>query len=210
MDIIKTLTSEFNLRQSNVENAVKLMDDGNTIPFIARYRKEMTGSMDDQVLREMFDRLTYLRGLEKRKEEIIASIESQGKLTEELQNAILAAKTLAEAEDLYRPYKQKRKTRASVAREKGLEPLADFIFAQEPKCAKPIDEAEKYIDAEKGVDDAEGALAGAMDIIAENISDDAGIRKELQNIFCAAALFRLKPLRMRTAFTRCTTNTARA
>ncbi len=180
MDILQTLTTEFKLRREQVESTVQLIDGGNTIPFIARYRKEMTGSLDDQVLRELFDRLTYLRGLEKRKEEILAAIESQGKLTEELKAQILAAATLAEAEDLYRPYKQKRKTRGSVAREKGLEPLAAFLFAQERSCNDPQAEAAQYIDAEKGVETAEDALRGAMDIIAEDTSDDAALRKALR------------------------------
>ena len=131
MDIIKQLAEEFNLRQDYSKNIVSLIDDGNTIPFIARYRKEMHGSCDDQVLREFDERLTYLRNLEKRKEEVTSSITEQGKLTQELAEAIAAAKTLAEVEDLYRPYKQKRRTRATVAKEKGLETLDDIIFAQE-------------------------------------------------------------------------------
>ncbi len=188
MDIIKTLTAEFKLREDQVANTVKLIDDGNTIPFIARYRKEITGSLDDQILRELFDRLTYLRGLEKRKEEIIAAIDGQGKLTDELRDQILAAKTLAEAEDLYRPYKQKRKTRASVAREKGLEPLAAFLVAQEKDCNDPLKEADQYVDEEKGVATAEDALQGAMDIIAEDISDDAAIRKALREYLLKHAL----------------------
>ncbi len=188
MDILKTLTAEFKLRPEQVESTVKLIDDGNTIPFIARYRKEVTGSLDDQVLRELFERLTYLRGLEKRKEEILAAIEGQGKLTDELKAQIIAAKTLAEAEDLYRPYKQKRKTRASVAREKGLEPLAAFLIAQEKQCADPLNEAAGYVDEEKGVATAEDALQGAMDIIAEDISDDAAIRKALREYLLRNAL----------------------
>lgn len=188
MDILNTLIEEFKLRKEQVENTVKLIDDGNTIPFIARYRKEVTGSLDDQVLRELYDRLNYLRGLEKRKEEILAAIEGQGKLTEELRLQIAAAKTLAEAEDLYRPYKQKRKTRASVARERGLEPLAAFLIAQEKQCTGPLVEAARYVDEEKGVDTAEDAIKGAMDIIAEEISDDAAIRKVLREYLLKNAL----------------------
>ncbi len=188
MDIIKNLTEEFKLRREQVESVVKLIDDGNTIPFIARYRKEMHGSLDDQVLRELDERLTYLRGLEKRKEEILSSIESQGKLTDELRASIEAAKTLAEAEDYYRPYKQKRKTRASVARERGLEPLANYIFLQQRGCADPLTLASDYVDEEKGVATPEEAMQGAMDIIAENISDDAEIRKALREFLLKTAM----------------------
>ncbi|MEA5051534.1 MAG: Tex family protein, partial [Oscillospiraceae bacterium] len=156
-------------------------DEGNTIPFIARYRKELTGSMDDQVLRELSERLAYLRALDARREEVKKSIAEQEKLTAELAAAIDAAATLAEIEDLYRPYKPKRRTRASIAREKGLEPLADYLLAQS-KNADPSAKAAEYIDAEKGVADAESALAGARDIIAENLSDSADIRKELRRI----------------------------
>ena len=185
MDIIRKLTDEFKLKLSQVENTVSLVDDGNTIPFIARYRKELTGSLDDQVLRELFDRLNYLRGLEKRKEEVISSITEQEQMTDEIAAAIEKALTLAEVEDIYRPYKQKRKTRASVAREKGLEPLADLIILQQ-KDVDPRSEAENYIDTEKGVNDIDEALQGAMDIIAENVSDDATIRKQLR-----AAIYRV-------------------
>jgi len=178
MDINKKLAEEFSVGINQIENTVKLIDEGNTIPFIARYRKEATGSLDDQILREIFERLEYLRGLEKRKEEIIASIEAQEKMTDELRAAILEAKTLAELEDLYRPYRPKRKTRASVAREKGLEPLSQFIMEQ--KTCDLNGEAEKYIDEEKGVNSVEEAIMGAQDIIAEDISDDANIRKELR------------------------------
>jgi len=182
MDINKKLAVEFKLRQEQIDNTVALIDDGKTIPFIARYRKELTGSLDDQVLREIFDRLTYLRNLEKRKEEISASITEQGKMTDELAAAISSAATLVEVEDLYRPYKPKRKTRASVAREKGLETLAVFLSLQQ-KGKDPLAEAEKFVDEEKGVADANEALQGAMDIIAENVSDDAELRKELRAAF---------------------------
>ncbi|MEG2939674.1 MAG: Tex-like N-terminal domain-containing protein, partial [Oscillospiraceae bacterium] len=164
----------------NTEAVVGLIDEGNTIPFIARYRKEMTGSMDDQLLREMFDRLAYLRSLDQRRAEVKESIASQEKLTDELAKAIDDASTLAEVEDLYRPYKPKRRTRASIAREKGLEPLAEFLFAQDKNSIAPEIEAEKYTDAEKKVATADDALAGARDIIAENTSDDAEIRKKLR------------------------------
>ena len=141
MDIIAKLSEEFKVKPQQIQNTVDLLDDGKTVPFIARYRKELTGSLDDQILREISDRLEYLRNLEKRKEEVISSIESQGKLTEELQKAITEAVTLVEVEDLYRPYKQKKKTRASVARERGLEPLSEIIIAQE-QSTDPLKEAE--------------------------------------------------------------------
>lgn len=187
MDINKTLAAEFKLRQEQVDNTIALIDDGKTIPFIARYRKELTGSLDDQLLRELFDRLTYLRNLEKRKEEVLASVESLGQRTDELSAAVANASTLVEVEDLYRPYKPKRKTRASVAREKGLETLAAYIRLQDLK-AVPTKEAEKFIDEEKGVSSAEEALQGAMDILAEDISDDAALRKSLRALFMRKAL----------------------
>ena len=183
MDILKKLTEEFpSVREDRAQNIINLIDEGNTIPFIARYRKEMTGSCDDQVLREFNDRLTYLRNLEKRKEEVSSAIEEQGKMTDEIRNALSAAATLTEVEDIYRPYKQKKKTRASVAIERGLQPLADFILAQD-KNADVHAEARKYIDEEKGVPDEASAIAGAKDIIAEIISDDANVRKKLRNLF---------------------------
>ena len=181
MDINKTLAKEFSLRQEQVDNTVELIDDGKTIPFIARYRKELTGSLDDQILRELFDRLTYLRNLEKRKEEITASITEQEKMTPEIEAAISAASTLVEVEDIYRPFKPKRKTRASAAREKGLEPLAVLITEQNGST-DPEKEAEAFVDEEKGVPDAQTALQGAMDIIAEDISDDADVRKKLRTL----------------------------
>ena len=166
MDILKALTEEFSLKPFQVENTVKLIDEGNTIPFIARYRKEATGSLDDQVLREFDERLKYLRNMDETREKIKASIEEQGALTEEISAAIDSAKTLTELDDIYRPYKKKRKTRASVAKEKGLEPLAELIYAQSPATPEPIALAADYINEEKGVETAEEALAGAMDIIA--------------------------------------------
>ncbi len=183
MDIIQALTTQFNLQKWQVENTVKLIDEGNTIPFIARYRKEAHGTLDDQIIRELSEKLEYLRNLDKRREEVRASIETQEKLTEEIAAKLDNASTLAEIEDIYRPFRPKRKTRASVAREKGLEPLADAIYAQTPDSPAPIELAEKYIDTEKGVETAEDALKGAMDIIAENISDDADIRRRLRNLF---------------------------
>ena len=181
MQIIEALARELGQPVKYVENVVNLMDEGNTIPFIARYRKEMHGSMDDTTLRTLEDRLGYLRNLEGRKEDVKKTIEGQGKLTEELCAAIDKAVTLAEVEDLYRPYKQKRRTRATMAREKGLEPLADVIFEQKSK--KPVAElAEGFVDGEKGVETVEDALAGANDIIAERIADDAAIRKELREM----------------------------
>ena len=178
MDYALKLSKEFNLRADHSANIINLIDEGNTIPFIARYRKEMTGSCDDQVLREFFDRLKYLRNLEKRKEEIVSSITEQGKMTDEIAIALAKAETLTEAEDIYRPYKQKRKTRASVANEKGLTPLADFIMLQEKGSV--MAEAEKYVSEEKGVESAVKAVAGASDIIAERVSDDAELRKTLR------------------------------
>ena len=192
MDIIQSLTTHFHLQPWQVENTVKLIDQGNTIPFIARYRKEEHGTLDDQVLRELSERLDYLRNLEKRREEVFASIEAQEKMTDEIAAALKKAQTLAEIEDIYRPYKPKRRTRASIAREKGLEPLAEMIFAQDPKSAAPLELAERYIDEEKGVASAEDALKGAMDIIAEDISDDANIRRKLRTLFISTGLLESK------------------
>ena len=192
MDILKKLCEEFNLKAFQVENTVKLIDDGNTIPFIARYRKEATGSLDDQVLRELHDRLMYLRNMDETREKIKASIEEQGALTEELIEAIENAVTLTELDDIYRPYKKKRKTRASVAKEKGLEPLADIIYEQSLDCKEPIVLAEEFINAELGVETAEDALQGAMDIIAEKISDDADVRKRMRFVCAAHGILTVK------------------
>ncbi len=192
MDILKKLQQEFNLKPFQVENTVALIDAGNTIPFIARYRKEATGSLDDQVLRELNDRLLYLRNMDETREKIKASIEEQGALTDELIEAIENATTLTELDDIYRPYKKKRKTRASVAKEKGLEPLADIIYAQEPDCKEPIILAEDFINSELGVETAEDALQGAMDIIAEKISDDADIRKRMRFVCSAHGVLTVK------------------
>ncbi|MBD9198990.1 MAG: RNA-binding transcriptional accessory protein [Clostridiales bacterium] len=180
MDIIQTLAQELDKNPQHVENVVRLLDEGNTIPFIARYRKELHGAMDDTALRTLEERLQYLRGLEERREAVKKSIESQGKLTEELSAAIDQAQTLAEVEDLYRPYKQKRRTRATVAREKGLEPLAQLLFAQERNCPRPEEAAQNFIAPDKGVETIADALGGAHDIVAEWISDDAAIRKALR------------------------------
>ncbi len=180
MDILQTITQEFELHPTHVKNIVTLIDEGNTIPFIARYRKEMTGACDDQVLRSLFDRLTYLRNLEKRKEEVASAITEQGKMTEEIANALDKAVTLTEVEDIYRPYKQKRKTRASVAIAKGLQPFAESILAQD-KNLDVQKEAEKYLTEE--VKTVKDAIDGARDIIAEIISDDAATRKKLRNFF---------------------------
>lgn len=181
MDYSKVLSQQFQIKEEFAQNIISLLDDGNTIPFIARYRKEMHGSMDDQLIREFSEKLEYLRNLDKRREEIRTLIDSQEKLTDEISLALEKAETLSELEDIYRPYRPKRKTRASVAKEKGLEPLAELILKQESKC-DPLKSAEEYIDDEKGVATAEDALQGAMDIIAELVSDNAEIRKRVRNL----------------------------
>ena len=190
--IINKIAQELNVKSTQVENAVKLIDDGNTIPFIARYRKEATGGLSDEILRNLGERLNYLRNLETRKEEIIKSISEQGKLTDELTVAIASAETLAEVEDLYRPFKQKKKTRATVAKAKGLEPLADIILAQKEET--PIEQlAKQYINIDslsdedkankdKVVASVDNAIQGALDIIAENISDNAKYRKYIKKV----------------------------
>ena len=190
LSIAEILSQELGQKLTYVQNVIDLMDEGNTIPFIARYRKEMHGAMDDTVLRTLETRLTYLRNLQERRDEVKKSIENQGKLTEELSAAIDCAATLAEVEDLYRPYKQKRRTRASIAREKGLEPLAEAIFAQDGQ--DPAVLAEAYLDPEKEVNTIEEALAGASDIIAENLSDDAAIRKSLRELVLRRGIFTCK------------------
>ena len=190
--IIKTIAEELNVKEKQVESAIKLIDEGNTIPFIARYRKEVTGGLSDEILRDLGERLNYLRNLETRKEEVVKSIDEQGKLTDEILQAVAIAKTLAEVEDIYRPYKQKKKTRATVAKAKGLEPLAEIIIEQ--KETKPIEEiAIEYINIDKlneedkknkdkVVANAEEAIQGALDIIAENISDNPKYRKEIKRL----------------------------
>ncbi len=183
MNINQKLAEEFKLKEEQVEKTVALIDEGNTIPFIARYRKEVTGSLDDNVLRDLNDRLNFLRNIEKRKQEVFDLISAQEKMTPEIEAAIAAAQTITEVDDIYRPYRPHRKTRASVAREKGLEPLAELLYAQEPVYTPSIEEqAAAYVDVEKGVATVEDALQGAKDIIAENISDNAEFRKELRRL----------------------------
>ena len=183
MDILKQITEEFKLREDHAQNVIQLLDEGNTIPFIARYRKEMTGHIDDQVLRDFADRLNYLRNIEKRKAEVTASITEQGKMTEEIAKALELAVTLTEVEDIYRPYKQKKKTRATIAIAKGLEPLADILFAQNVVSGTLEDLALPFVNEELGVKNAKDAIAGAQDIIAERVSDEAELRKKLRRIY---------------------------
>ena len=201
MDIIKEIAKELDIKTSQVEKTVNLIDEGNTIPFIARYRKEVTGGLSDEVLRTFGERLTYLRNLENRKQEIRKSIEEQGKMTEEISKSIDDAKTLAEAEDVYRPFKQKKKTRGGIAKAKGLEPLADIIYAQ--KETKPIEKiAQEYVtdvdnvkntpEKNKIVADTKEAIAGALDIIAERISDDANYRKNIKRMCYREAVIETK------------------
>ena len=190
LTITEILAQELGQKEEYIQNVITLIDEGNTIPFIARYRKEMHGAMDDTTLRNLETRLTYLRNLQERREEVKRSIENQGKLTEELSAAIDAAATMTEVEDLYRPYKQKRRTRGSMAREKGLAPLAEAIFAQDG--SDPAKLAECYVDPEKGVNTIEEALQGANDIIAEDLSDDADIRKALRNLVMRKGTFTCK------------------
>ena len=182
MDFIAKLSAEFSIKPEYAGNIISLLDEGNTIPFIARYRKEMHGSMDDQVIREVAERLEYLRNFEARAKEIAELIEAQEKMTDEIRESIEKAETMADLENIYRPFRPKRKTRASVAKEKGLEPLAEYILLQEDESAYPIDLAENYVDAEKGVDTPEDALQGALDIIAEICADHPEIRKRLFNL----------------------------
>ena len=189
-EIVKLLAAELSESEEHIKNVITLLDEGNTIPFIARYRKELHGAMDDTALRTLETRLQYLRGLNERRESVLGSIEEQGKLTDELRAQIMAAKTLAEIEDLYRPYKQKRRTRATVAKEKGLEPLADLIFAQKRDSLSPSELAKDYIDPEKGVETIDDALQGASDIIAERLSDDAELRKRLREFIKKNGLIR--------------------
>ena len=203
--IIKTIAEELNIKEKQVESAIKLIDEGNTIPFIARYRKEVTGGLSDEILRDLGERLNYLRNLEQRKQEVINSIDEQGKLTDEILKAVAIAKTLAEVEDIYRPYKQKKKTRATVAKAKGLEPLAEIIIKQEEKT--PIEEiAKKYINIEnlseedkknkdKIVATAEEAIQGALDIIAEDISDNAKYRKEIKRLLFREGIISTKAIK---------------
>ena len=189
--IIQTIATELNIKEIQVEKTVALIDEGNTIPFIARYRKEVTGGLSDETLRDLGERLTYLRNLEQRKEEVTKSIESQGKLTEEIIKDLSDAITLAEVEDIYRPYKQKKRTRATIAKEKGLEPLANIIIKQEEK--EDIQKiAKNYINEEKQVNTTEEAIVGALDIIAENISDDPNYRKQIKRICYRESILQTK------------------
>ena len=181
MDIIKTLAQELEIKEGQAEAAVQLIDDGNTIPFISRYRKEMTGSLNDEILRKLFERLNYLRSLEEKKTQVLSTIEEQGKLTEELRAQIEAAQTLVVVEDLYRPYRPKRRTRATIAKEKGLEPFAQLILLQ--KTERSLEqEAEVYLSEEKGVANAAEAISGAQDIVAEQISDEADYRSRIRSM----------------------------
>mgnify|MGYP004492683553 CR=1 FL=1 len=192
MDYTVILSEQFKLQTWQIENVIKLIDEGNTIPFIARYRKEAHGSLDDQTLREISERLSYLRGLNERREEVKALIIGLDAMTDEINESLDKATTLAEIDDIYRPYRPKRKTRASIAKEKGLEPLAEVIYAQYSNSEEPIVLAEKYINEEKEIKSAQEALQGAMDIIAENISDDAGIRKRLRVVAMAQSILSSK------------------
>ena len=188
--ITQILAHELGQKEEYVENIVKLLDDGNTVPFIARYRKEMHGTMDDQTIRQLADRLTYLRGLDARRDEVREAIEAQGKLTDELSATIAAAQTLAALDDLYRPYRPKRRTRASIAREKGLAPLADALLAARSPSPTAEELAQPYVNAEKGLENAEAALAGAGDIIAEDLSDDAALRGRLRALLLRTGILR--------------------
>ena len=180
--ITKTLTEEFSLKEFQVANTIKLIDEGNTIPFIARYRKEVTGELSDEILRALSERLEYLRNIQAKKEEVLRLISEQDKLTPEVEAAISAAKTITELDDIYRPFRPKRRTRATIAKEKGLEPLAELLLEQNPNAEAPESAALGFIDSEKGVETAEDALTGAMDIIAEQISDNADYRKDLREL----------------------------
>ncbi len=205
--ILKQIAAELQIGSGRVKTTVGLLDEGNTIPFIARYRKEMTGELDENQLRDIEERLTYLRNLENRKLEVIRLIDEQGKLTGELRSAIEQAVKLQEVEDLYRPYRQKRKTRASVAKEKGLEPLAQWIVSQ-PRQGDMLTEASKYINSDKGVQTAEEAVQGAMDIIAEQVADDAKIRAWVRKYtFDQASCARRRRMPSWSRCTRCITAT---
>ncbi|MCL2752478.1 MAG: RNA-binding transcriptional accessory protein, partial [Firmicutes bacterium] len=192
MDIHQKLSVELSVKPEHTANIVALLGEGNTVPFIARYRKEMTGAIDDQKLREFADRLEYLRGLDKRKSEVAASITEQGKMTPEIQAALDAAQTLTEVEDIYRPFRPKRRTRASIALERGLGPLAELILAQDPLNGDPLDAAAAYVDPDKGVHTPQEAVAGACDVIAEQISDTSECRKYLRGELSARGVAHAK------------------
>ena len=203
MDITAKIAEELGIRKNQAQAAIQLIDEGNTIPFIARYRKEATGALNDEILRNLFDRLTYLRNLEEKKAQVVASIEEQGKLTDELRKQIEEAQTLVVVDDLYRPYRPKRRTRATIAKEKGLEPLANVISLQMLKT--PIlEEAAKYINEEKEVHTAEEALEGAKDIIAEHISDEADYRIRIRDLTVnMVGLYLLPKIRKQNLFMKC-------
>ena len=186
MDINTKIAEELGIRKEQVSAAVKLIDEGCTIPFIARYRKEATGALSDEILRNLYDRLVYLRNLEDKKQTVLASIEEQGKLTEELRTQILAAETQVAVDDLYRPYRPKRRTRATIAKEKGLEPLANLILLQK-MTVSPLEEAKNYVNPEKEVATPEEALNGAKDILAEGISDNADFRTHIRELTDSAS-----------------------
>jgi uncharacterized protein len=192
MDIINVLSKELEIKPRQVENTIKLIDEGNTIPFIARYRKEVTGSLDDEILRKFYDRLCYLRSLDERRDEIIHLIEEQGKMTDELMAEIQKAEILQELEDIYRPYRPKRRTKATIAKEKGLEPLAMLIYMQQEKSGNPYDFAKEYINEDLGVANEDEAIEGAMDIIAEMVSDDADYRKQIRALTFKAGILKSK------------------
>ena len=197
MDIIKILQEELQIKRSQVENTIGLIEEGNTIPFIARYRKEVTGGLNDEVLRKFHERYTYLQNLEARKEQVIRLIEEQGKLTEELKKQIETATTATEVEDLYLPYKAKKRTRATIAKEKGLEPLAQLIKAQETANIEEV--AAEYINEEKGVNTVQEALQGASDILAEGISEEANFRSAIRKVTFNEGMI-LWPLQLAVVF----------
>lgn len=211
MELLQRLSQELKVPKWQIESAVRLLDEGNTIPFIARYRKEVTGGLDDTVLRNLEERLGYLRNLEKRKEEVAALIQAGGKLDEgqmqQMRQALERAELLSEVEDLYRPYKQKRRTRASMAREKGLEDLANFLMEQRPGTSW-LKAAERYVNEDKGVADVQAALDGAKDILAEDISDSAEIRAELRDYLLKMPRFRQQKGQKKIKNTQCIWNIA--
>lgn len=205
MTITQTLCQEFQTAPWQIDAVIRLLDEGCTLPFIARYRKEQHGSLDDQKLREISERLTALRALEARRQEISESLQKLDVWTEKLQSDLDAAATLAQLEDIYRPYRPKRRTRASIAKEKGLEPLANALMLQQRNMMAPETIALRYVNAEKGVETAEDALQGAMDIIAEVVSDDAAVRTKLKTYYHQTAMVATPRRKTRTAPTACTT-----
>ena len=204
MDILQKLTDEFSLKPWQVENTVKLIDDGNTIPFIARYRKEVTGSLDDQLLRNLSDRLTYLRNMEEQKDKIISSIEEQNLMTDEIRKSVENATTLTELEDIYRPFRPKRKTRASVAKAKGLQGLADFVYAQDKNCSSPIEEAEKYLNDE--VESIEDAINGARILLLNMFQMTRQVEKCLDILSKTTVILLLQAQKTTLAYMKCIRN----